>query len=311
MTILLDIRQPAWMSEEQLRDQLAPHLPGVTIHCHPTDAPLDDVEMLVCVGLHDGVAASLPGLRLVQKLGAGVDAIVADPDLAPEVQVTRLKPDAPAREIAEFCLAYVLREQRNMRFHEAHAEKAEWVQVPPSITPETTIGVLGLGHIGARTARLFAHLEFRVIGWSRTPKTIDGVDCRAGEDALPDLLAECDHVCSILPSTPLTRGLFDAAMLAKMKPGAVLINAGRGDLVVEPDLLKALDTGTPGHAVLDVVSEEPLPTDNPLWHHDGVTITPHVSGWHVDDSFGIIVENYRRLIAGEPLLHLVDRTAGY
>jgi len=311
MALLLDIRQDNWMREVDLRDELTPHLPGVPIYCSLDEAVADKVVMLAGIKLYPGVAAGLANLQLVQKLGAGVDAIVADPDLKPEVRVTRLKPDAPAREIAEFCLAYVLREQRNMLFHEANAALGKWVEREPRETLKTTVGVLGLGHIGGRTAMMFAGLGFNVIGWSRTPKQIDGIDCRAGADALPGMLGECDYIASILPSTPQTRGLFDAELLTHMKPGSVIINAGRGDLIVEDDLIAALDADQLGGAVLDVVSEEPLPENNPLWRHPKVTVTPHVSGWHLESIVTDVVENYRRLMAGEPLMNEVDRAAGY
>jgi glyoxylate/hydroxypyruvate reductase A len=311
MALLIDIRQPEWMTEEQFRDDLAPHLPGVDIYCSLDEARPEEVIMLAAARLNPGVAQQLPKLQLVQKLGAGVETMVNDPDLGSNVRIARLKPDAPAREIAEYCIAYVLREQRNMTFHDEQAAKGLWTPVAPRQVAKTTIGVLGLGHIGGRTARMFTALGYRVIGWSRSAKEIDGVECRNGPEGLVSLLAECDHVCCILPSTHETRGMFNAGLLAKMKPGAMIINAGRGDLIVEDDLLAALDAGTPGKAVLDVVNTEPLPSDSPLWHHPALTVTPHVSGWHLDDSTKVVAENYRRLLAGDRLLNEVDRAAGY
>ncbi len=311
MALLIDVRQPEWMTEEALGDVLAPHLPGVPIYCGFDGTPRPDVIMLATVKLHKGVVRNLPNLQAVQKLGAGVDAIVSDPDLGPDVIIARLSPDTQAREIAEFCLAYVMRAQRNIAFHEAHECNAEWVQVAPRQTETTTVGVLGLGHIGGWAARMFAGLGFRVLGWSRSLKHIDGVECRHGENALPELLGECDYVASILPSTPATRNLLDAATLAHMKPGSMLINAGRGDLVVEDDLLAAIGAGRPGSAVLDVFRSEPLPAGHPFWSHDRITVTPHVSGWSLGDGMLDIAENYKRLVAGKPLLHVVSREAGY
>ena len=118
-------------------------------------------------------------------------------------------------------------------------------------------------------------------------------------------------VASVLPSTPLTAGLFDQLRIARMKPGSVLLNAGRGDLVVIEDLVRSLNAGHLAGAVLDVFPVEPLPTDDPLWTHPGVTVTPHVSGWHLEDGLDDVAENYRRLAAGDDLLHEVDRKAGY
>ena len=192
------------MTEEDLRDQLKPLLPNVPIYCNDAGEHSDQVIMLATVSLQSGVSASLPHLRLVQKLGAGVDSIVSDPNLADNVRVTRLRPEAPAREIAEYCLAYVLRDQRNMDFHRLHQAKAQWAQCAPRKTPQTTVGILGLGHIGGRTASTFSSLGFRVLGWSRSPKSIPGVACHHGTEALNSLLSKCDYVASILPSTPST-----------------------------------------------------------------------------------------------------------
>ncbi|WP_264212680.1 2-hydroxyacid dehydrogenase [Leisingera thetidis] len=311
MAVLISIGHDGWYTEEQLAEELRAIAPGTDIR--PISAPgnLAEITVLAASALTGDLAARLPNLQLVQKLGAGVDTIVAHPSLAPHVRVARLKPQEPAHEIAEYCLAYVLRGQRNMAAHAAAQARSAWEPLAPRRPAETTVGVLGLGHIGGMTARLMRDMRFRVLGWSRSPKEIEGVDCRHGGAALPQMLAECDYVCSILPSTPATHGLMDAEMLAAMKPGAVLINAGRGDLVDETALLEALDTGTPGHAVLDVVNQEPLPADSPLWAHPQVTITPHVSGWHLGDALRDVAENYRRLEAGENLLHEVDRERGY
>ena len=311
MALLLDVRDPAWMREEDLRDLLAPQLPDVPIYCGLAEAEPDRVKMVAVVGLRPGVAAQLPALQLVQKLGAGVETIMRAADLPPQVRVARLKPQSAAQEIAEYCLAYVLRDQRQLLRYEADTQAKRWDPVPPRQAGKTTVGVLGLGHIGAEVARRFARLDFRVLGWSRSLKTVEGVTCSAGLEALPAMLATCDHVISVLPSTPETRDLFDAQRLAQMKSGARLINVGRGDLIVEEDLLAALDSGHLAGAVLDVFRQEPLPPDHPFWSHDKITVTPHVSGWHLDDGLLDVAENYKRLIAGAPLLHEVDRRAGY
>ena len=311
MALLLDVRDPAWMREEELRDLLAPQLPGVPIYCGLAEAEPNEVKMIAVIDLVPGVTTQLPALQLVQKLGAGVETIMRAADLPPQVRVARLKPQLAAQEIAEYCLAYVLRDQRQLPRYEADAQAKRWDPVPPRQAGKTTVGVLGLGHIGAEVARRFALLDFRVVGWSRSPKSIEGVTCSAGLEALPAMLAACDHVISILPSTPETRDLFDTQRLAQMKYGARLINVGRGDLIVEEDLLAALDSGHLAGAVLDVFRQEPLPPDHPFWSHDKITVTPHVSGWHLDDGLLDVAENYKRLIAGAPLLHEVDRGAGY
>lgn len=311
MALLIETNMPEWMTNEFLKAQLQPLLPDVDIRYAPNLGDLSEVVMVACVWMPAGWARMLPNLRLVQKLGAGVEAIVDDPDLPLDVQVTRLKPDIPAQEMAEYCLAHVLWQQRNMYRHVQDQGSKKWDPIPPRKTAETTIGILGLGHIGRQIATLFAHLGFRVLGWSRSPKFIKGVEPHYGNDRLQPLLAKCDYVASVLPSTAQTRNLFNRSTFAAMKKGATLINVGRGDLIVDNELLTALNEGHLGRAVLDVFHAEPLSSEHPFWSHPKITITPHVSGWHVDNSFTTIAENYRRLLDGRPPINLVNRERGY
>ncbi|WP_377193440.1 2-hydroxyacid dehydrogenase [Ruegeria meonggei] len=311
MALLIETGLTDWISDDDIAHDVRQQHPDMDVRTPATLGDANEVTMVAVVGLSDDHPKRLPNLQLVQKLGAGVETIVSNPNLPSHVRVTRLKPDAPAQEIAEWFVAYVLRHQRHMAFHEAAQRRAEWVPKAPLYAPETVVGVLGLGHIGTRSAAMLRAVGFQVMGWSRSPKQIEGVTCLHGNAALPELLGQCDHVCSILPSTPETNGLFDAGMLAAMKPGSQLLNAGRGDLIDETALAAALNNGTPGHAVLDVTSTEPLPSDHRLWAHPGVTITPHVSGWHLGEALTDVGENFRRLSTGDPLLHEVDRARGY
>ncbi|SLN72559.1 2-hydroxyacid dehydrogenase [Ruegeria meonggei] len=311
MALLIETGLTDWISDDDIAHDVRQQHPDMDVRTPATLGDASEVTMVAVVGLSDDHPKRLPNLQLVQKLGAGVETIVSNPNLPSHVRVTRLKPDAPAQEIAEWFVAYVLRHQRHMAFHEAAQRRAEWVPKAPLCAPETVVGVLGLGHIGTRSAAMLRAVGFQVMGWSRSPKQIEGVTCLHGNAALPELLGQCDHVCSILPSTPETIGLFDAEMLVAMKPGSQLLNAGRGDLIDETALVAALNNGTPGHAVLDVTSTEPLPSDHRLWAHPGVTITPHVSGWHLGEALTDVGENFRRLSTGDPLLHEVDRARGY
>lgn len=311
MALLVETGLSDWMSDSDIADEIRRLNPGADVRTPDAVGNADEITMIALVGLQDDHPKRYPNLKLVQKLGAGVETIVGNPGLPGHVRIARLKPDAPAQGIAEWFLAYILRHQRHMPFYEAAQQRAEWAPKEPGYSPDTVVGVLGLGHIGARTARMLRDVGFQVMGWSRSPKQIDGVTCLHDDSALPGLLARCDHVCAILPSTPETVGMFDGTLLSAMKPGSQLLNAGRGDLIDEDALISALDRGTPGHAVLDVTSQEPLPSDSPLWRHPGVTITPHVSGWHLGNALADVAENFRRLADGSPLLHEVDRNRGY
>ena len=299
MAIALMIEIPDWLTADELRATLSDSLPGVDIRCWPELGCASDVEMLVVDRLVPGVLGRLPGLRLIQKLGAGVDSIVGDPELPDGVRVCRLRPSAAAAEIAEFCLYYVARTVRHFRTYEDDQANKVWFmrEFPPAA--EITVGVLGLGQIGTRVATSFAMLDYDVRGWSRSEKSIPGVRSLHGEAALDQVLGECDFVAAVLPSTHYTRGLMRAERFAAMRPGAWFINVGRGDLIVEQDLAAALASGHLGGAVLDVVPTEPLAEGHPFWTQENLVITPHVAGWHLNEGIGDVVENYRRLQAGE------------
>lgn len=311
MAVLISVKTTDWMDPEAVLRELQQLLPDADLRLASDPGRVEEIEMMVVDRLDPGEAGQFPALRLVQKLGAGVEKIVAQPDLPPHIRVSRLKPDAPAREMAEFALAYVLRDHRHLRFYEAEQAAGRWTKVEPREAPEVCVGVLGLGHIGARIARSFAALDFTVIGYSRSPKELPSVTCHSGPAGLQAVLEQSDYLVACLPSTPETLNLMDRNAFAAMKPGACLINVGRGDLVVEEDLLASLDAGHLGGAVLDVLRQEPPPSDHPFWRHPKVTLTPHVSGWHLTGGFEQVAENYRRLQSDRPLINEVDRRLGY
>jgi len=310
MTILIDIKDQDWMSNVEFADAMGGRISGAHIRFYPELGNSEDIIMLTCDRLRPGLLKQLPALKLIQKLGAGVETIVNDPDIPESIRVTRLKPQVVAMEMARYCLAYVLQDVHNIGFHKHQQERGEWTPKEPVEPSTKIIGVLGLGHIGGATAQLFSSLDFRVVGWSRSKKMINGVDCRCGAGDMNHVLGMSDYVISILPSTAETENLFDLDRFKAMKPGSTLINVGRGTLIVEQDLIVALDNNRPARAVLDVFQQEPLPGGHPFWTHPGVTITPHISGWHLDE-LTVVADNYNALVNDLPLSHEVNRNLGY
>ncbi|MEO1689742.1 MAG: NAD(P)-dependent oxidoreductase, partial [Pseudomonadota bacterium] len=184
-------------------------------------------------------------------------------------------------------------------------------QIPP-LARNRRVSVLGLGQLGVATAQALAALRFPVTGWSRTPKAVDGVRCVSGEDGLREALSGADILILLLPLTSETEDLLDAERFAMLPRGAFVLNPGRGPLIVDDALLAALETGRVAHATLDVFRQEPLPEDHPFWRHPKVTVTPHIaSETRAATASEVLAENIRRGEAGEPFLHLVDRSAGY
>jgi glyoxylate/hydroxypyruvate reductase A len=220
--------------------------------------------------------AAMRGLAFVHSLWAGVERLVGE--LGPAAPpIVRLVDPSMSRVMAEAVLAWTHYLQRDMPAYARQQRERRWAPLPYR-KPETMIvGLLGLGALGAAAASRLLDAGFRVAGWSRSPKTLPQVETFTGEDGLSALLAKSDVIVCLLPLTAETRGLLGARRLAEMKPGAALINFGRGPIVVATDLIEALDDGRLSHAVLDVFDEEPLDPASPFWAHPGVTVLPHIT----------------------------------
>ena len=311
MALLIDIKHPDWLTDEQLRDELLVFYPEADIRVAADPGDLNEIEMLTVSGYHQGEALRYPNLKLIQKTGAGVNNILADDQLPESVRVTRLRTDTSGNEMAEYALAFVLQAQRHLRQYQRHQADSSWIAYAPLKAHETRVAVLGLGRIGQLVAQRFLMNGFQVGGWSRSLKEIDQVDCYQGETGLYELLQDSRYVVSVLPSTQETLGMFNRKLFEQFNPEAMFINVGRGDLVNEVDLVDSLDAGLLAEAVLDVMCEEPLPAESPLWLHPKIQLTPHISGFHLGDAIADIAENYRRLQSGQALLNPIDRAAGY
>ena len=248
-------------------------------------------------------------LRAVMGLWAGVERIVGNPTL--KVPLTRMVDPAMNEGMREYVVGHVLRHHLGLDLDLARQDGV-WRQRHVALARERRVGVLGLGALGRAAATALAQLGFSVSGWSRTPRDLPGLACRHGEAGLAEVLDGAEILVTLLPHTPDTEGLLDARRLARLPAGAVIVNPGRGALIDDDALLAALDSGHLAHATLDVFRTEPLPPDHPFWSHPRVTVTPHIaSETRPDTASRVIAENLRRLAAGEPLLHLVDRQRGY
>lgn len=297
---------------EEWRAELERLVPGIDFRVWPEVGRPEDVAMIAAWKAPRGEFARYPNLGLIVSLGHGVDHLFGDPDLPADVPIARLVDDSMKRQMPAWVLAGVLRHHGRFAAYERLQREARWAPTVPRDPTETHVGILGLGALGTEVARHLVALGFAVSGWSRTPKEVDGVESFAGDDALERFLGRCDVIVSLLPHTPATEDILNAKTFGWMKRGAYLVNAGRGALVVEDDLLAALDTGRLSGAFLDVTRTEPLPADSPLWRRPEVVITPHVAAETFARSCAPqLAENYRRLIDGRPLLNLVERDRGY
>lgn len=260
------------------------------------------IDIAVVANPPPGSLASLPGLRLIQSLWAGVDRLLADPGLPPHVPVARMVDPAMNAAMAETALWAVLALHRGFFAYARQQQVRHWRALPQTRADEWRVAVLGMGQMGGAVAARLRAQGYTVQGWRASD----------GPAALPPLLATSHTVVNLLPLTQATRGLLDARFFAAMAPGAGLVNLARGAHVVEADLLAALDAGQVSHAVLDVFHTEPLPPGHAFWSHPGVTVLPHAAAQTDPRSAAAVVAaNVRALRAGQPLAHQVDRGRGY
>lgn len=246
----------------------------------------------------------------VLSLWAGVERIL--PQAPPHLPLTRMVDEGLRQGMVEWVTGHVLRHHLGMDAH-ILGQDGIWRNGAPKLASERPVTMLGLGEMGLNSALALTALGFPVTGWSRTRRDEPRLlRTHSGEPTLAEALREAEIVVLLLPHTADTENLMDAARLAVPPRGFALLNAGRGALIDDAALLSALDSGQVGHATLDVFRQEPLPPDHPFWAHPRVTVTPHVAAaTRPDTASRVIAENVRRGEAGEPLLHLVDRQAGY
>ena len=244
--------------------------------------------------------------KAVLSLWAGVERIVGNPTLTQPL--CRLVDPGLTESMVEWVVGHALRHHLGMDRHIVNPSHI-WNPTCPPLARERPVAMLGMGALGTACARALSALNFPVTGWSRTAKDIPGLptttDLRAA-------LSTAQIVVILLPKTPETENTLNAETLSWLPRGAVILNPGRGPLIDDVALLTALDAGQIGHATLDVFRTEPLPQNHPFWTHPGVTVTPHIAAdTRATGAVRVLVENIRRGEAGEPFLHLVDRTLGY
>ncbi len=263
-----------------------------------------------------GSLYGLPNLKAIFSLGAGVDHVFADPHL-PEAPIVRVvDPDLTAR-MSEWVALQALLHHRQFRRYDKQQRARVWAEdeAQPAAR-DVRVGLLGLGVLGQDAARKLSVLGFDVAGWSRSPKAVAGVATFHGADGLDALLARTDILVSLLPLTPQTKGLLDAGLFAKLprngRVGPAIVNAGRGGVQVEADIVAALDAGVLTGASLDVFEREPLPAASPLWGREDVFVSPHNAAISEPQAVArYIAQQIEAFERGEPLRNLVDRTRGY
>ena len=289
----------------------ADHAPDLDFRVWPDAGDLNQIEYLIAWQAPPEFLAALPRLKVLFSSGAGIDHI--DISAIPaHVPIVRMVEPGIIDGMVEYVSLAVLALHRDFfDYVEANA-KHIWAQLEVPPASARSIGVMGMGVLGRAVLERLATYGFRLRGWNRSPREMAGVESFAGADQLQAFLEGCDVLICLLPLTPSTRGILNRKLFSALPLGAALINAARGQHLVDSDLLEALDSGHLSRAILDVTDPEPLPDAHPFWAHPRVFLTPHVASMTQPETAApILLENLRRHQRGEPLADLIDRSRGY
>mgnify|MGYP001493839877 CR=1 FL=1 len=296
-------------SESEKAQTWLPLLRQALPHDEIVEVPDKSVEIALVATPPAGTFQELGRPKLVQSLWMGVEKLVTDPMYPRGVPLARLVDPGMVAAMSETVLAHVLDWHRHLYQYRAHQRRREWRRIEQRMASDRTVGLLGLGELGAGAARRLLALGFNVAGWSRRPKDLPGVRCFTELSAMLEIT---DALVCLLPLTRETAGVLNARSFAAMRPGGCVINVARGAHLVARDLLGALDSGRLAHAYLDVLDPEPLPAGAALWAHPGITLTPHIAALtEPRTAVPRVAENVERVRRGETPANLVDFQAGY
>ncbi|WP_420380613.1 2-hydroxyacid dehydrogenase [Marivita sp.] len=259
-----------------------------------------------------GDLANFPNLEVIVSIGAGIDHVLADPKLPKKVPIIRTVGDDLTQRMREYVALHVLRHHRDMPRQLQAQEDKEWHAIVVPVAPHRVVGVMGLGNLGAAAATTLADLGFSTRGWSKSPKSIQGVDTFSGEDEFDAFLSGCEILVNLLPLTDATNGILNAELFERLVSGACVINCARGGHLVDEDLLNAIESGQIKQATLDVFHVEPLPNDHMFWEHPSITVTPHVAS-QIDAATGgrLIAANLRTFAETGTCPDMADAARGY
>ena len=282
------------------------------IEIYPNVKDNSAVEFVICWKPKKNVLAQFPNIKVIQSVGASIDHITNSQQIHEDIIVTRIVDYHLSNDMWEFLLASVLNQLKNFPLYAEHQKLKTWEQRAYKSIKNTTVSILGLGQIGSFVAERFTNIGFEVRGWSTSKKEIQNVKSFAGNEALDTFLKKSDILINLLPLTKETEGILNIKTLQKLPKGAFLINVGRGEHLIEEDLIQLLDNSHLSGALLDVFREEPLPKNHAYWKHPKIIITPHVASLtNVESAAKQIIENYKRFTNNQKLKHIVSIKKGY
>ena len=306
MLLKTDTRDKIW------DDAFAQAMPELEVRLWPDTGNPSEINCALLWGPPPELFDGLDNLEVIFSIGAGVDSLLSCPTLPVHLPIVRMVEPELTAGMVEFCLFHVLRFHRLMPVFEANRVERHWEELTQAPASEITVGVMGLGALGMALTRQLTALRYQVIGYRRGFGEVDGLEVFHGKVQLEAFMRRSEILVALMPSTQETRGLINSKTLSWLPPGAYVINAGRGDLINERDLVSALDEGSLAGAALDVFETEPLPQDSALWTHDKVYLTPHIASiTHPPTACRYIADAINGFRQDKPWPNLVESGRGY
>lgn len=287
-------------------------LPEHTVLAYPAISSRSDIDIAVVWRPPEGWLSSLPNLQLTVSIGAGIDHIVEDPSYPREIPVLKTVGPDMIQRMREYILLHVLRLHRKLPLLQELQSHTIWQQPITPIASNRQVGVMGMGGMGTAAAFSLADIGFNVRCWARSPRSIPGIHSFAGDEQLPEFLNDTEILVCLLPLTNMTKGILGNSLFSQLPQGACVINAARGQHLIEQDLLDALESGQISQATLDVFTTEPLPDKHEFWQHPNILVTPHVASLIDPVSGGkVIADNIQLYVNGQSLVDLTEAVKGY
>ncbi|WP_089173733.1 glyoxylate/hydroxypyruvate reductase A [Bosea sp. AS-1] len=285
--------------------------PDVPFRIWPDVGDPASVEYLLLWQPPERIVETFPNLKMLFSVGAGVDQLDFD-TLPPDLPVVRMLEPGIAESMAEFACMATLMLHRDMADYIDQQRRRQWREIQVRAGSDRRVGILGLGQLGQASLEMLRPFGFRLSGWNRSPRQIEGVACFTGQEELPAFLVQADILICLLPLTEATRGILDAKLFGMLPRGAALINVGRGGHLVEADLLAALESGQLSSAMIDVLEPEPPAPEHPFWQHPRIVMTPHIASMTRPESgAAFVLETIERHRRGLPIEGLVSRSRSY
>ena len=306
MLLKTDARDMQWI------DAFSRAMPELEVRLWPDTGDPSEINCALLWGPPPELFDRLDNLEVIFSIGAGVDSLLNCPALPVHLPIVRMVESELTAGMVEFCLFHILRFHRLMPQFESNRIARRWEELTQAPASEITVGVMGLGVLGRALARQLNALRYQVVGYRRSAGDIAGMEIFHGEEQLEAFMRRSEMLVALMPSTRETRGLVNRKTLSWLPSGSYFINAGRGDLVNEQDLVSALDEGSLSGAALDVFETEPLPDDSALWTHDKVYLTPHIASiTHPPTACRYIADAINDFRQDKPWPNLVETDRGY